>query len=113
PAPTVALIIVPDPSPISANFVTPLGVSNALRPPAQTIVRYPPITAWRAFPVATADAVGIEPGVVVFAISAPRKMAGQTRTPLKRTAANARPVAGQSGGLLGWLEARTPSFVKR
>src|SRR5204863_8198635 len=99
--PAIAQIVVPSPSPTKANFATPLGVSNAFPAPAQRVVRWPATAAPRASPAAIANAIGIEPGAVALATSAPTKMAGQTRTPLTRTAPRAKPVAGSTGGPLG------------
>src|SRR6266478_561979 len=48
-----------------------------------------------------------------LAANAARKIAGQTRRPLNRTAAKARPVGGQIGVALGWIEARVrPTFAR-
>jgi len=56
--------------------------------------------------------VATEPAVVTFARNAPRKIPGQTWYPILRNAANAIPVAGQTGVALACTKASfSPSLA--
>ena len=91
-----------------------------MRPPDQTLSRYPPTTGARVLPAATAKDIGMESAAFAStrsvgtpAIYAAAKIAGQTRIPHKRTAAKAIPAGAQIGIALEWIEAMVRlSFAK-
>src|SRR5262245_1092945 len=112
PTPMVALSIVPGTSAISANFATPLGVSKVRCPSDHRVVRYPLTAASSVLPIAiVADVtsrlvdVALATSVVALAAKDPSKIAGHIRIPPTRMNPRARPVAGQIGVALGWIDA--------
>src|SRR5512147_1454954 len=109
----VALAIAPGARAMSANLPTPSGVVNAPRPPAQRLTSQAETSASNALPHAIAAEVASEPAVSALAAKAPTKIAGQMRYPQRRVTAIAKPVGGQTGVALGWIEASVRPALAR
>ena len=97
PTPMVAPIIALSPRLTSANLATPAGVSKVLRPSDQTLITKPPTSASIVLAAAIAAEIKIELASVAStgsasmpAANAATKMAGQTRSPRRSTAARAK-----------------------
>jgi hypothetical protein len=105
PTPTSAAIGVAHNRPINAKRVTPLAVSNVAVPPDQRLISQAPARLSNVLPSEIAADVATDPAVVALARKAASRMAGQTREPRNKTAASARPVAGQIGVAFGLIEA--------
>src|SRR5262245_53107836 len=65
-APTLALTAA-TPIAINTNFVTPVGVAKALRPPAHSLTTKLAANASNALPAAVAAAAGVRPDQSAFA----------------------------------------------
>jgi hypothetical protein len=80
-------------------------VSKVATPPDQRLISQVPAAPSSVLPTAMAAALASEPSVVALAASAPRKIAGASRSPRSSRMPNAKPVGGQIGLALGWIEA--------
>ena len=103
--PMLALTAVAAIAASSAKRMTPWGRSKALRPSAQRLMRRVATTASRVLPIAIPIDEGKSPEVVRLTAKAPMKIAGQTSSPIKRSAAIARPVGGQTAVALALTNA--------